>query len=47
MAVVRIQALSLLKAGVQSLVGELRTQNPASPPPKKNSQKRVKDQMIK
>lgn len=46
MAVVRIQALSLLKARVQSLVGETKNLKPGHPPPKKKkSQKRVKDQI--
>ena len=44
MAVVRIQALSLLKARVQSLVGETKNLKPGHPPPKK-SQKRVKDKI--
>ena len=45
MAVVRIQALSLLKARVQSLVGETKNLKPGHPPPKKKSQKRVKDKI--
>ena len=47
MAVVRIQALSLLKARVQSLVGETKNLKPGYPPPlaKQKSQKRVKDQI--
>ena len=44
MAVVRIQALSLLKARVQSLVGETKNLKPGHPPQKK-SQKRVKDKI--
>ena len=49
MAVVRIEALSLLKARVQSLVGGTKNLKPGYPPPpprkKKKSQKRVKDQI--
>ena len=46
MAVVRIQGLSLLKARVQSLVGGTKNLKPGHPPPKKKqSQKRVKDQI--
>lgn len=44
MAVVRIEALSLLKARVQSLVGGTKNLKPGYPPQKK-SQKRVKDQI--
>lgn len=39
MAVVRIQALSLLKARVQSLVGGTKNLKPGYPPPKKKSKK--------
>lgn len=39
MAVVRIEALSLLKARVQSLVGETKNLKPGHPPPKKKSEK--------
>jgi hypothetical protein len=40
LAVVRIQALSLLKARVQSLVGETKNLKPGHPPPpKKKSEK--------
>ena len=47
MAVVRIEALSLLKARVQSLVGGTKNLKPGYPPlpRKKKSQKRVKDQI--
>ena len=46
MAVVRIEALSLLKARVQSLVGGNKNLKPGyPPPPQKKSQKRVKDQI--
>ena len=45
MAVVRIEALSLLKARVQSLVGGTKNLKPGYSPPQKKSQKRVKDQI--
>jgi len=46
LAVVRVQALSLLKARGQSLVGETKNLKPGyPPPPAKKSQKRVKDQI--
>lgn len=40
MAVVRIQALSLLKARVQSLVGGTKNLKPGYPPPRKKKKKK-------